>query len=62
MSRYRKTHADAWRYLLEELRPDVALVQEALFSAEPMSTDGGQLFWSEDRGSQSGAGIWVSGR
>jgi endonuclease/exonuclease/phosphatase family metal-dependent hydrolase len=29
-SRYRKTHESAWRYLLDELHPDVALVQEAL--------------------------------
>jgi endonuclease/exonuclease/phosphatase family metal-dependent hydrolase len=29
-SQYRKRHAEAWRYLLEELRPDVAVVQEAL--------------------------------
>lgn len=57
MARYRTTHADAWRYLLQELRPDVALVQEALFSAAPIS--GGQLFWSEDRGSESGAAIFV---
>src|SRR5437879_3761360 len=27
---YRVRHGDAWRYLLEELRPDVALVQEAV--------------------------------
>jgi len=29
-SRYRKSHGEAWDYLLRELRPDVALVQEAL--------------------------------
>ena len=29
-SRYRKHHDDAWSYLLDELRPDVAFVQEAL--------------------------------
>jgi hypothetical protein len=29
-SSYRKSHDEAWRYLLQELRPDVALVQEAL--------------------------------
>lgn len=29
-ARYRRTHAQAWRYLWDELRPDIALVQEAL--------------------------------
>jgi endonuclease/exonuclease/phosphatase family metal-dependent hydrolase len=29
-SQFRKSHDEAWTYLLEELRPDVALVQEAL--------------------------------
>ncbi len=29
-TRYRKLHDEAWSYLLDELRPDVALVQEAL--------------------------------
>ena len=59
MAKYRKTHPEAWQYLLAELRPDVALVQEALFSAVPMSMPGGQLFWSEDRGSESGSAIFV---
>jgi hypothetical protein len=27
---YAARHADTWEYLLEELRPDVALVQEAV--------------------------------
>ena len=27
---FRRTHDEAWRYLTEELRPDIALVQEAL--------------------------------
>jgi endonuclease/exonuclease/phosphatase family metal-dependent hydrolase len=58
MAKYRKTHAHAWQYLLAELRPDVALVQEALLTAAP-SAPGGQLYWSEDRGSESGAGIFV---
>lgn len=31
-SPYRKSHGEAWDYLLQELRPDVALVQEALVS------------------------------
>lgn len=29
-SRYRKTHAEAWGYVLDKLRPDICLVQEAL--------------------------------
>jgi hypothetical protein len=29
-SAYRKSHGEAWDYLLYELRPDVTLVQEAL--------------------------------
>lgn len=29
-SQYRKSHDEAWDYLLRELQPDVALVQEAL--------------------------------
>lgn len=29
-SQYRKSHVEAWDYLLNELRPDVALVQEAI--------------------------------
>ena len=29
-SQYRKSHGEAWDYLLRELRPDVALIQEAL--------------------------------
>jgi hypothetical protein len=32
-TRYRHSHAEAWRYLLDELRPDVAFVQEALRAA-----------------------------
>lgn len=31
-SSYRKHHDEAWRYLIEVLRPDVALVQEAVLS------------------------------
>ena len=52
-------HAEAWRYLLEELRPDVALVQEALFDVARSATRGGRLIWSEERGSESGAAVFV---
>jgi hypothetical protein len=57
-SRYRKTHRDAWRYLLQELRPDVAFVQEALFDA-PDAEAFGTLFWSEQKGTVSGTGVLV---
>ena len=33
-ARYRKGHSKAWRYLLEELRPDICLVQEALLGTD----------------------------
>src|SRR6266508_2456016 len=56
-SRYRRSHADAWRYLLE-LRPDVAFVQEALRNSEPPSVHG-RTFWSTDRGTDSGAAVFT---
>lgn len=58
MARYRRSHGAAWRLLLDELRPDVCLVQEALVESEAMSA-GGRLFWSEPYGSDSGAAVWV---
>lgn len=58
-TKYRGTHTGAWEYLLTELRPDVALVQEVLSDLDPSLIKGGQLFWSEDRGTQSGTAIWV---
>lgn len=57
--RYRRTHSEAWDYLLAELRPDVALVQEALFDHSSTQIHGGQLFWSEDRGSDGGTAVWI---
>ena len=56
-SRYRRSHADAWRYLLE-LRPDVAFVQEALRNSEPLSVHG-STFWSTDRGTDSGTAVFI---
>ena len=32
VSQYRRSHNEAWEYLVKELRPDVAMVQEALVS------------------------------
>src|SRR5688572_9920866 len=56
-SRYRRSHADAWRYLLE-LRPDIAFVQEALRSSEPLP-EHGSTFWSADHGMDSGTAVFV---
>lgn len=56
--KFRQRHADAWDFLLRELRPDIALVQEALFSASPAPSVG-QLFWSKDRGLDSGTAVFV---
>jgi endonuclease/exonuclease/phosphatase family metal-dependent hydrolase len=39
-SQYRKRHGEAWQYLLEELRPDVALVQEALLTSLDQASAG----------------------
>ena len=55
---YRRSHQEAWLYLLNQLGPDVALVQEALFPA-PVAEDFGQIFWSPNRGSDSGAAVVV---
>jgi endonuclease/exonuclease/phosphatase family metal-dependent hydrolase len=56
-TRYRRSHADAWRYLLD-LRPDVAFVQEALKNSEPLSVHG-STFWSTDRGTDSGTAVFI---
>lgn len=55
--RYRRTHADAWRYLLG-LQPDVLFVQEALLSAAP-AADRGNVVWSADRGRESATAVVV---
>ncbi len=57
-AKYRKTHTEAWHYLLDELKPDIALIQEALFSAIEIVAQQGALFWSEEHGSDSGAAIF----
>ena len=56
-SRYRRTHADAWQYLLA-LRPDVALVQEVLQNSAPPPALG-TTFWGADRGTDSGTAVFV---
>lgn len=58
-SKYRSTHSQAWSYLVHELKPDVALVQEALFLAETPDL-GGCLLWSEKRGPDSGSAVFLA--
>jgi endonuclease/exonuclease/phosphatase family metal-dependent hydrolase len=60
-AKYRKTHAEAWRYLLDDLKPDVALIQEALVNPEPIAREYGQMFWSADKGTDSGTAVLVRG-
>lgn len=57
-TRYRRTHIEAWRYLLAELDPDIAFVQEALLRTTMLPSDGA-LFWSADLGSDSGTAVFV---
>jgi hypothetical protein len=57
-TKYRRNHADAWRYLLDCLRPDIAFVQEALLR-NSLTSDDGQLIWSEPRGTDSGTALFV---
>jgi len=59
-TQYRRTHGDAWKYLLEELRPDVALVQEALESVGSDVGSSGTLITSEDKNPDNGAAIWAT--
>jgi exonuclease III len=57
-STYRRTHANAWAYLLGELRPDICFVQEALlFSRAP--EEYGRIFWSGERSSDSASAVLV---
>src|SRR5262245_9343895 len=59
LSPYRRTHSEAWRYLTEELKPDIALVQEALLAAADMVAAAGSVVWSHDRKPDSGAGVFI---
>jgi hypothetical protein len=56
-SRYRRTHKKAWQYLLDELRPDVALVQEALLSSDEYVASHGSLVWSVGRTRDSATAV-----
>lgn len=59
-TKYRRRHSEAWTYLLDELRPDVCLVQEALRSAPPAS--GFRTFWNDNSPSESGSAVLVAER
>jgi endonuclease/exonuclease/phosphatase family metal-dependent hydrolase len=58
-SKFRKTHEAAWEYLLSELRPDVALVQEALIAASACMKGRGALLMSDDKNRDNGAALFV---
>jgi endonuclease/exonuclease/phosphatase family metal-dependent hydrolase len=58
-SKFRKTHEAAWEYLLSELRPDVALVQEALTAASAWTKGRGALLMSDDKNPDNGAALFV---
>jgi exonuclease III len=58
-SRYRRTHATAWRYLLDTLTPDIAFVQEALRPTQAVTPNDGELQWSADIGNQSGTAVFI---
>jgi len=55
--RYRRSHADAWRYLFG-LQPDVVFVQEALRQAAP-AVSLGTTVWSANRGQESATAVFV---
>jgi len=55
--RYRRSHADAWRYLFG-LQPDVVFVQEALRKAAP-AVSLGTTVWSANRGQESATAVFV---
>jgi len=55
---YGPTHENAWNYLLEQLQPDVALVQESKLAASGWVADRGSLFWG-DHWRGWGTGIFV---
>ena len=55
--RYRRSHAEAWRYLFG-LQPDVVFVQEALRNAAP-AVSLGTIVWSANRGPESATGVFV---
>src|SRR5947208_16512083 len=61
-SRYRRTHEQAWRYLLNELRPNIALVQEALLDLPAWVRDQGALSQRPtSEGHDAGSGVLARG-
>jgi endonuclease/exonuclease/phosphatase family metal-dependent hydrolase len=58
-SKFRKTHQQAWTYLLDELRPDFALLQETLAVAQSMTRGRGEVLISADRNEDNGAAIFI---
>lgn len=58
MGRKKATHEAAWAYLLTELKPDVALIQEALVSSETHAASYGSVTWYRANRS-GGTGILV---
>jgi endonuclease/exonuclease/phosphatase family metal-dependent hydrolase len=57
LGRSRRTHDAAWHYLLYCLKPDIALVQEALASATRLVAFFGTIVWSKSR--PGGTGVVV---
>jgi hypothetical protein len=57
MGKSRRTHDAAWHFLLCCLRPDVALVQEALASATRLVESFGTIVWNKPRA--GGTGVFV---
>lgn len=57
MGRSRRTSNAAWHYLLSHLKPDIALVQEALASSVHQASAHGSLIWSSRR--SGGTGIFI---
>jgi exonuclease III len=57
LGRSRRTHAAAWHYLLDCLKPDIAFVQEALASAEDIVRAHGPLVWHSAK--SGGTGVFI---
>jgi endonuclease/exonuclease/phosphatase family metal-dependent hydrolase len=62
MAGYRKSHERAWRYLLEDLQPDVALVQEALVSVAGSAAGSDRLTWHSSEPCDAGTAVFVNAR
>lgn len=60
-SSYRKTHDEAWHYLFDELRPDVAIVQEAMHARLDRERADRVVFRNKPDGLDAGSAILVRG-